>query len=46
MRIEITAVIHKIKNHKAPGTDNIVVETVKDTGEIGTDIIHKICTKV
>lgn len=44
-RQEITRRIHKLKNNKAPGEDNVTAELVKYGGEVMIDAIHKlICT--
>lgn len=46
LKNEVEAAIARINNNKAAGSDNIVGEILKSTGEKGIEILHKICNKV
>ena len=36
----------RLKNGKAPGVDNIQAELLKESGEEGVAIIHRLCNKI
>ena len=40
---EVTAAIKKLTDNKAPGYDNTTAEELKATGEIGVDVLHRLC---
>lgn len=46
MKSEIEAALQKLKNGKTPGSDNIVAEMLKLSGENGIHILHLICNKI
>ena len=43
LRGEVTAAIKKLTDNKAPGYDNTTAEELKATGEIGVDVLHRLC---
>ena len=43
LRGEVTAAIKKLTDNKAPGYDNTTAEEHKATGEIGVDVLHRLC---
>ena len=43
LRGEVTAAIKKLTDNKAPGYDNTTAEELKATGEIGVDVVQRLC---
>ena len=46
LRGEVTAAIKKLTDNKAPGYDNTTAEELKATGEIGVDVLHRLCNTI
>lgn len=45
-KVEICAVLKKLKRGKAPGLDNIPPEALKEGGAITVDVLHKFLNKI
>jgi len=43
---EATAVLKKIKRHKAPGLSGLVAEMTQATGDVGTQWILDLCDSI
>ena len=43
---EMTAVLKKMKRHKAPGLSRLVAEIIQATGEIGTQWLLHLCNGI
>ena len=46
LREEVAAAIKKRTDNKTPGYDNTSAEEMTATGEIGVDILHRLCNTV
>ena len=46
LREEVAAAIKKLTDNKTHGYDNTSAEALKTTGEIGVDILHRLCNTV
>lgn len=46
IRLETEAAPTKLKVRKAPGIDQVTAEMVLAIGEVGIDIIHRICQSI
>lgn len=46
LKDEVRAAIRKLRNNKAPGEDGITAEMIKATGEVGVEIMHRICCDI
>ena len=43
---EVTAVLKKMKRHKAPGLSGLLAEMIQATGDIGTQWILDLCNGI
>jgi hypothetical protein len=43
---EIKAAIKKLGKGKAPGPDNLIAEIISASGQLGTELFHKLCNKI
>ncbi|XP_072025344.1 uncharacterized protein [Amphiura filiformis] len=43
LRSEVVMAMKKMRTDKAPGYDDIPAELIKETGEEGVDVMHKLC---
>ena len=46
LKEEVATALKHLKEGKAAGFDGISAEELKTTGEIGIDVIHKLCRKI
>ena len=46
LRSEVEQAIKKLKSGKSPGDDNIPAELLKQSGNEGITVIHKLCNKI
>lgn len=46
LKSEIRNAIQALRNNKSAGSDGIVAEMIKATGEYGIDTLHLICNKI
>jgi len=42
---EMQAAIHRLRKHKAPGADNITAEEIQAAGNVGVDLLLKLCQR-
>ncbi len=46
LRSEVVMAMNKLRTGKAPGCDDVPAELIKETGEEGVDVIHKLCNLI
>ena len=41
--MEFAAAVHRLKEKKAPGADNVIAEEIQAAGEAGIDAVFELC---